>query len=461
MATHPDPGNGPVDRTPLTGRLTVANPTGRDDSPERQVNVQPMPSEPADDITPRNLNDAQLNDAKKGTYVAFAGSGFAAASWASRIPQVRAHLHLSPPQLGLVLLCLAAGSVTALPLAGPAVHRFGSRRTVAAMAALLTVGLGTTAGGYLVGVTPVVVGLFLTGFAYAAWDVAMNVQGALVERHLGRSIMARFHAGYSLGTVGGAIAGAALVAVGAPVTVHLLAVAGGVGLAVNRGTRWFLDDDGRPEPAAPEPAAPEPAGPGVPGRRGALAAWREPRTLAVGVFVLAFAFAEGTGNDWISLATIDGYHLPAALGALAFAVFLAAMTAGRWFGPLLLDRYGRVAVVRGLAALGIAGVALFVVAPDPPLAFAGVALWGAGTSLGFPVGMSAGADDPSHAAGRVGVIASVGYCAFLAGPPSVGFLAQQVTVLRAVGAVAGALCLAVLVSPAVAPWAEPGDRPAR
>jgi len=376
----------------------------------------------------------------RGTYVAFTGSGFAFASWASRIPQVRDHLALSPAELGLVLLCIAAGSLLALPLSGPVVHRFGSRRTVAGMAALLAVGLMTVAVGYLVGLPAVVVGLFLLGFANGAWDVAMNVQGALVERHLGRSIMSRFHAGYSVGTVAGALVGAVMVALGVPVTAHLVVVAIGVGLVVPWGCRGFVSDaagiDGEVEEG---------------GRRSALAAWREPRTLLIGIFVLAFAFAEGTGNDWISVAAIDGYRTSAVLGTLAFTAFLAAMTLGRWFGPGLLDRYGRVPVIRALAALGIAGTLLFVFAPATPLAFAGALLWGLGVSLGFPVGMSAGADEPQYAAGRVSVIASIGYCAFLAGPPTVGFLGDHVTVLRALTSVAVLLGLAALITSVVAP----------
>ena len=378
-----------------------------------------------------------------GTYVAFIGSGFAFASWASRIPQVRDRLHLSPAQLGLVLLCIAAGSLLALPLSGPVVHRFGSRRTVAGMAVLLAVGMTTVSLGYLAGIVPVVVGLFLLGFANGAWDVAMNVQGALVERHLGRSIMSRFHAGYSLGTVAGALVGAAMVALRVPVTAHLLGVTLVIVLAVPWGARAFVDD------AAGSSEHPEGAG-----QRSALAAWREPRTLLIGIFVLAFAFAEGTGNDWVGIAMIDGYGTSAAVGTLAFAVFLSAMTLGRWFGPGLLDRHGRVPVIRVLSALGIAGTLLFVFAPETPLAFAGAVLWGLGVSLGFPVGMSAGADEPQHAAGRVSVIASIGYCAFLAGPPTVGFLGDHITVLRALTAVAVLLGLAALITSVVAPPAS-------
>ncbi|MFI1094044.1 MFS transporter [Streptomyces sp. NPDC020917] len=387
----------------------------------------------------------EVRRAVLATAIAFAGAGFAFASWASRIPQVRDHLDLSPARLGLVLLAIAAGSLVALPLAGPVVHRLGSRRTVAAMAVLMAVSLLTVALGYLAGLAPVVAGLFVLGFANGAWDVAMNVHGAVVEQHLGRSIMSRFHAGFSLGTVLGALIGAAMVALGVPVTAHLIAVGAVVACAVPWGARMFLSEGAGTADAGDGDASEAPAA------RSALAAWREPRTLLIGVFVLAFAFAEGTGNDWVGIATIDGYGTVAAVGTLAFAVFLSAMTLGRWFGPVLLDRYGRVPVLRVLVVLGIAGVLLFVFAPATPLAFAGVILWGLGASLGFPVGMSAGADEPAYAAGRVSVIASIGYCAFLAGPPAVGLLADHLTILRAVVCVAVLFGIAALIAAVVAP----------
>jgi MFS family permease len=166
---------------------------------------------------------------------------------------------------------------------------------------------------------------------------------------------------------------------------------------------------------------------------------------------LAFAFAEGAGIDWISLSLIDGYQQTAVLGTLGFAAFLASMTIGRWFADGLLARYGRVTVIRGQTVLAIAGVLLFVFSPATPLAFAGVLLWGIGASLGFPVGMSAAADDPSAAAGRVSVVASIGYCAFLGGPPLIGYLGQTVTVLRALVAVAVVLGLATLVTGSLRP----------
>jgi predicted MFS family arabinose efflux permease len=371
--------------------------------------------------------------ARNAVYVAFIGSGFAFASWASRIPQLRDALAASPAELGLVLLAVALGSLVALPLAGIVVTRLAAGRTIAIMALVMAAGLATVALGYRSGIAPVVVGLILIGFANGTWDVAMNVQGAEVEQRLGRAIMPRFHAGFSVGTVAGALGGAAMVALDVPVGAHLLGVAVVTALVVPWAVRGFL-----PTRAAER----HPDG----GVRNPLAAWTEPRTLLIGVFVLCMAFTEGTGNDWLAVAVIDGYQAAPVVGPLTFAVFLAAMTTGRWFGPQIIDRYGRVRVLRTSAVVALAGLLLVVFGAVLPLAIVGSVLWGLGAALGFPVGMSAAADDPVRAAGRVSVVASIGYTAFLAGPPLIGLLGEQVGVLRALTVTAGLLALAAAIA---------------
>ena len=388
----------------------------------------------------------RLPAATRATYIAFIACGIPIASWASRLPQIRDRLHLTSADLGLVLLSIAAGSIAALLLAGVIVGRFHSRPTVTVMAVLHGIAVVGLAFGYLVGVVPVVAALCLFGFSAGAWDVAMNVQGAAVERKLGRAIMPRFHAGFSIGTVAGALVGAAMVALHVPVTVHLLVVGVGVAVVVPFAVRSYIPDtpDADALTAGGDPPAPA-------GAASALRRWLEPRTLLVGLVVLAFAFAEGAGIDWINLSLIDGYGQTAVVGTLGFAAFLTAMTIGRWFGDDLLSRYGRVAVIRGQAALAIAGVLVFVFSPVTALAFVGVLMWGLGASLGFPVGMSAAADEPAAAAGRVSVVASIGYCAFLGGPPLVGYLGEHVTVLRALIAVAVAVGLATLATGALRP----------
>jgi len=382
--------------------------------------------------------------AKKAMYAVYAVfilNGFAFASWASRIPQVRDGLDLDPQKLGLVLLAIAIGSLISMPLAGLVISHLGAARTVSVMSLIAAAGLAIAALGYRHGVAPVIPGLFLLGLGSGTWDVAMNVEGAEVERRLGRSIMSRFHAGFSVGTVAGALLGSAMIALGVSVTVHLIAVAALVAAAGTPGTRGFLPVAHHTEHQTE--------------RRNPLKAWTEPRTLLIGLFVFTMAFTEGTGVDWLGVAVIDGYHVDAALGSLTFAVFLAAMTLGRWFGPAMLDRHGRVPLIRVTGAMAVLGLVIVVYGPSPATAMVGAALWGVGVSLGFPVGMSAAADDPRYAAGRVSVVASIGYVAFLAGPPLIGFLGDEVGTLRALTVTGGLVALGLMISGVLRPPVEP------
>jgi hypothetical protein len=409
--------------------------------------------------TPPGWSRAQVRGATRAVYTAFIANGFIFASWAARIPQVRDGLRVSPGALGLILLSVAAGSTIATPLSGLVITWLGDSRTVAVMSLTGAAGMATVAVGSRFGIPPVAAGLFLFGYSSGTWDVAMNVQGAAVEQALGRSIMSRFHAGWSIGTVTGAGLGAVMVALGVPVTAHLLAAALAVAVAVPIAARRFL----------PQAQAPVLTGTGhrdgTAARRSPLAAWTEPRTLLIGLFVLCMAFTEGTSNDWLSLAVIGGYHTAAALGTLTFAVFLAAMTTGRWFGPAFIDRYGRVPVLRVCAATALAG--LFLLEAGGALAaggvlaavLAGALLMGLGTSLGFPTGISAAADDPRYAPGRVSTTASIGYLAFLAGPPAIGFLADHVGVLRGLSITGVLLAVAFMLCPVTAPISPSGPEP--
>ena len=138
--------------------------------------------------------------------------------------------------------------------------------------------------------------------------------------------------------------------------------------------------------------------------------------------VLAFTVAEGAANDWLSLALIDGYHVAHWVGVTGFVAFVSAMTVGRIVGPAFLDRYGRAPVLWGSSALAAAGTLLVILGGHLVVVGLGILVWGCGAALGFPVGMSAAADDPARSAARVSVVATIGYGAFLAGPPLLGAL---------------------------------------
>jgi MFS family permease len=179
-------------------------------------------------------------------------------------------------------------------------------------------------------------------------------------------------------------------------------------------------------------------------------AWTEPRTLLIGVMVLAAAFTEGTANDWIAVAFVDGHGTTATQGVFGLSAFLLFMTAGRVLGSMALDKFGRVLVLRVLFAAALIGSLLFVFG-GPVGAYFGAAIWGLGSSLGFPVGMSAASDDPKRAAARISVVSTIGYCAFLAGPPVVGFLGEEVGILMALVAVGAMSALAFVLVPVAKP----------
>lgn len=427
--------------------------------------------------------------ASRAVFATFAASGFGFASWASRLPAVRDGLSFSEGEMGLLLLTGAIGSVIAIPLSGLVVERLGTSRTVVLFALIFTVGVGVAAFGVQSGDHLAVrAGLAVFGVGAGVWDAGMNLEGAAVEQRLGKAVMPVYHAGFSFGTVVGAGVGALAARLGVPVEWHVPA-AGVVALAaVAIAVRFFLPEprsvgtvrapevhaladaaahpgrvaDTQLDPAAAplvafggDPVQPgeRPASDNHGGTRGLLAAWREPRTLAVGLVVLGAALTEGVANDWVSLAVVDGFHVPDSVGALGLAVFLTAMTTARLLGTRAIDRFGRVAALRASAAVAIVGVAVFALVPSLWVALVGVALWGAGAALGFPVGMSAASDDPARAAMRVAVASTIGYSAFFVGPPLIGFLADLTGYRLAVLVLALPVVLGLIVSGAARPLA--------
>ena len=395
-----------------------------------------------------DLDRPRLESAKVAVGITFASNGLAYAGWLARAPAVRADLSLSSAGFGLLLLCLSVAAVAAIPMAGPLVQRVGPARAVLLGSASVVLGLIALASGTALGSVPLAgVGLVLAGMGNSTWDVGMNVEGADVERRLGRTVMPRFHAGFSLGTVVGASLGALAAAAGLPLSIQLFGTAALTAAVMAVMVRRFL-------PHATVPS----------GERGsirALQAWRNPRTLLIGLIMLGFGLTEGAANDWLAIGLVDGYHASETMGAIGFGTFVTAMTLSRMFGGVAIERWGRVVVLRLTAASAAVGLLLVVSHLSVPLALFGAILWGAGASLGFPIGMSSAADDPLRAAINVSVAGAIGYGAFLAGPPLIGFLAQHFGILRALLCVLGALAIGLFASGAARPPQPRSADPAR
>ncbi|MCS5717466.1 MFS transporter [Herbiconiux sp. CPCC 205763] len=394
------------------------------------------------------LTRRQLLAWRNAIFVVFALSGISIASWVARLPAVRDQLSLDTAQIGVLIFAMSAGSVIGLIVAPPVMLRIGARGGMVLSLCLVAsgtvvIGLGTSVlGSALV----VGAGLAVFGFGNGAVDVMMNVEGAAAERAIGKTLMPLMHAFFSFGTVAGAGLGALASALSIDVAVHLSVIAAIIVVSVLVAIRFV--------PRGVEADDPELSAPRTPFKErllASLAVWKDLRLLAIGVIMLGMAFAEGSANDWLTIAVADGYNQSNTTAAVVFGVFTISMTLGRIAGGPVLDRFGRVPVLRVSALLGVIGILIFIFgAPMPWLAYVGAAFWALGCSLGFPVGMSAAADtdDPKQSAARVSAVAIIGYVAFLVGPPVIGLLGHQFGILPALLLVLVLVVLAGLFSPA-------------
>lgn len=376
--------------------------------------------------------------------------GLSLSSWVTRTPDVRDELGASTAEMGLILFGLSVGSTIGIVSSGVLVARLGTRPVIGGGTALIAVGVAGVGAGALVSSAAVVTaGLFVFGLGGGSGEVALNVEGAEVERLLARSVMTTLHGFFSLGTVVGASLGMLATAVGFPVQWHLFIMAG-VALVL------FLASFGDVPPGvgsrasgdADEGADAETAGTGT-GAGAGRPLWKDTRLLLIGAVVLAMALAEGAATDWLPLLMVDGHDLDAALGSLVYVGFATAMTVGRFCGGFFIDRFGRFLVIRTSAVSAAIGLVVVIFVDHPVVAGAAVLFWGLGASLGFPVAISAAGDSGPNATARVSLVAMIAYGAFLVGPPGLGFLGDHYGLRSAMIAVLALVAIAVFLAPAV------------
>jgi len=380
---------------------------------------------------------------RNALFVVFLINGLGFSTWLARVPAIRDGLGLSTAEVAALLFTGALGAVSGLAFSSHIIAWVGQRNTIVffgllGLAGLVGIGWGSTAFSSY---TLTLVAIIAAGAGNGIADVAMNVEGASVERALSRNVMPWFHAFWSLGTV----TGAGLAALASFVGIGLAAHASAIGLiltALLLLVSRFLSDDSESGVAEENSQTT---------LRERLAVWKEPRTIAIGLIALGMAFAEGSANDWLALAMVDGRDVSNATGALWFGLFTAGMMTGRIGGVWVLDRFGRVPVLQGSAVLAVGGLAMVILIPQLGLSAVGTILWGIGSSLGFPVAMSAAADNPRGSAARVSAVATLAYGAFLIGPPLIGGIGSQVGLLVALWAVVAMVVVSLLASPAAKP----------
>ncbi|WP_342666405.1 MFS transporter [Mycetocola saprophilus] len=383
--------------------------------------------------------------------------GISLASWVTRTPAVRDQLEASTAQMGLILFGLSIGSMAGILGSAPLVRRLGTKPVTLLGLLCIVGGVALIGGGVLLSSgIGAFIGLAVFGAGQGLAEIAMNVEGAEIERLSGRSFLPYLHGAFSLGTVVGASLGILFTAMDFPVALHLVIIAAICLLPIIWGIRYVPSGFGRQRDTTDTGSIATI----YPVRR---PLWKDHRLLLIGAIVLAMALAEGAANDWLPLLMVDGHGYDPAWGSLVFTGFALAMTIGRFTGGAVINRFGRVAVVRGSALAGAIGIALVVFVDNPVLAGIAVFFWGLGASLGFPLTISAAGDtgepgeDPAR---RVSAVATTGYIAFLVGPPLLGFLGEHYGLRSAMIVVLAVVAVAIFLAPAVRPRADAEPTPA-
>jgi MFS family permease len=367
--------------------------------------------------------------ARVAVTAAFVLNGVGIGSWAARVPAVQDGLALSNARLGLALFGIALGAIVSMVITGGLIDRHGSRTVLRVASVAFGVSLALPAA--MPSLALLTISLFAMGACSGAMDVSMNANGVEVEARYGRPVLASMHAAFSAGGLVGAGIGAIVAAAGIGVRPHLA----GVGLVVAVGS-WVsgrrLHSEGRRTGA----------------HRARLVARPPRRLVAIGTIAFLCMLAEGSAADWSAVYLAEPLSAGAAVAALGFAAFSAAMIVGRLVGDRILTRVGATRVLVSGAAISAGGLGLALLVGRPVVGIVGFACLGAGLAGVVPIAFRTGATTPGVASGvGLAAVATMGYTGFLVGPPLIGAVAGVSTLPRA-------LVIVVAAVGAIAPLAR-------
>ena len=411
---------------------------------------------------------AGLPAARAAVTAYFCLFGVVLAVWITRIPAIKARLHLSDGVLGIALFAIPAGLLLVTLVAGRLVDRFGSARVTRVAGVCMALSLIPPALAGSLGL--LMAALFVFGASAGALDVGMNANGVLVERARGRPVMSSLHAGYSLGALAGAVLGGLFAGAGiSPLPTFLIVGLPSAAVAVASG-RWLITEragqqaadpgrrrhaeTGTPAETGTQTGAAQPAGTR---RRGSIKdrhpAGRRGRAVRPSVLILLLGtvglcglLVEGATADWSAVYLHDNLGTSAGFAAAGFAAFALAMTAGRLLGDRLAARFGPVRLVRASGLVAAAGLTGGLISGDPVGGIIGFAVLGAGLACIVPqVFLAGGTADPARPGHGLARVVGMSYLGMVSGPVLIGGAATLVGLRLALGIpVAAALCVAAL-----------------
>ena len=394
-----------------------------------------------------SVPSSRAHAALRATCVVYVCLGFGTSAWLSRLPDVRDDLGLTPATIGTMLLIASLGSLLTLQTSGPIVTKIGARASGRIGVLIWALGIVCAGVGALnVSIPLATLGLVLLAAGNGLWGATMNIEAGLVQAAVRRTVVPIIQAMYAVGMLGGALLGALASQMGLPLGAHLFGLAALELLACGTAVGFYLTKE---EVAALAPAQDKGDGGEASSNKAkglTRVAWREKQTVLIALMVMSAGLMEGAANDWLNLSMVDGYGYSTAAASAAFAFFLLMMTIVRFASPRLEARLGSPMLLRITFTGAVVGLLLVAFAPHHLFAVAGIALWGIGSALGFPLGISALSVDPVMTPARVSVLSTVNYGAALIGPPLLGLIADHIGYHRALAFVALPVLLAIVLA---------------
>ena len=337
------------------------------------------------------------------TRIVFFIAGLTMAAWAPLVPFAKARAQIEDGMLGLLLLCLGAGSIVAMPLAGALTAKLGCRAVIVVSPAMVCLTLPLLAS--LSSLPLLMFSLLVFGAGIGALDVSMNVQAIIVERASGRTMMSGFHGLFSLGGIVGASGVAALLGAG------ITPIAAIIGIVIVAIVSLLIAI------ATLLPYGSQSDGP--------LFAIPHGVVLIIGIVCFIVFMTEGAVLDWSAVFLSTAHKMEPSHAGYGYAAFAFTMTIGRLTGDLIVRKLGPVKVVVLGGICAAAGVAIATLGPSWQVALAGYALVGVGCSNIVPVMFSAAGRQtvmPENVA--VPAITTLGYAGILVGPAAIGFISH-------------------------------------
>lgn len=350
-------------------------------------------------------------------FAAFAIYAFSMGNIFPRIGDVQLQMGVNEGALGLALIGAPAGTFLSLAFATPVLERIGFRRALLAVIPLIALGFALAV--HATGPGMLFVALLPVGFFIGCVEIMINLEADRVEHLIGRRIMNRSHAFWSIGFFSAGFFGSMMAGWGLSAQAHLALVVpisvAGVVLLLGHFTA------APPRPGLSSGAAPRVATP----------------TVAIMVLVsvtIGAMLLEGGSMDWSAIYMRDVFAAGPFLTGLGVAVFAASQATARFFADSFVERHSPALVARAFLVLLLIGCLSVFLSDLVWLSLVGFALMGAGTSVLFPLAMSAAAQRQDRSAAiNIAALAQFSFMVFLLGPPLLGFVAEHLGIRSAFG----------------------------